>query len=347
MKRARRVHARRVQRRTTTRTSSRLVRTTGGDTPAVQAPTLPVPAGHVHVADGAQWTVDPAVQAQVEETLSCLTVKRRRFLKNFLASGHIARSVQQAGYNPANGHNATDIGREILRDPKVQFCTQAIFEAEGIGSAAKLKAVLGHHLAGYDSVDGGDRDRSLRAASLVYKHGRPRPQPGEKPLADRLLDEMDQQELETFITEKRWPERFRDRLVPSMCATMDVVHHHGRTEPEHPHHDVNSHARRREPRESSEPLDPADVAPPRSAPASAGAPSASHGDYIGATAPVFGHERVYDPSATPTPSAINEHLLPTYETAQREIALGEARLREARDPVHPALRRLALRDRLW
>src|SRR5262245_12470476 len=198
MKRARRVHARRVQRRTPTRTSSRLVRTTGGDTPAVQAPTLPVPAGHVDVADGAQWTVDPAVQAQVEETLSCLTLKRRRFLKNFLASGHIARSVQQAGYNPANGHNATDIGREILRDPKVRFCSQAIFEAEGIGSATKLKAVLGHHLAGYDSVDAGDRDRSLRAASLVYKHGRPRPQPGEKPLADRLLDEMDQQELENL-----------------------------------------------------------------------------------------------------------------------------------------------------
>jgi hypothetical protein len=328
------------------------VRTTGGDTPAVQAPTLPVPAGHVDVADGAQWTVDPAVQAQVEETLSCLTLKRRRFLKNFLASGHIARSVQQAGYNPANGHNATDIGREILRDPKVQFCTQAIFEAEGIGSAAKLKAVLGHHLAGYDSVDGGDRDRSLRAASLVYKHGRPRPQPGEKPLADRLLDEMDQQELETFIQEKRWPERFRDRLAPSLFAAMDVRHHHGRQPPAQSSEDpVNSHAAchaGEEPLAPMEPLDPADVAPPRSASPSAGASSTAHGDYIGAPAPTTVHgERVYDPTSTPSTEPSNAPLLESYATAQREIALGEARLREARDPVHPALRDLALRDRRW
>src|SRR5262249_862931 len=96
---------------------------------------------------------------------------------------------------------------------------------EGIGSATKLKAVLGHHLAGYDSVDAGDRDRSLRAASLVYKHGRPRPQPGEKPLADRLLDEMDQQELENLhhgeavapaLPGPPWPRRGSPRR---RCAT--------------------------------------------------------------------------------------------------------------------------------
>src|SRR5262249_2086892 len=97
MKRARRVHARRVQRRTTTRTSSRLVRTTGGDMPAVQAPTLPVPAGHVDVADGAQWTVDPAVQAQVEETLSCL----RRLRVPFRFRAHPPRR---------HGENARSVG---------------------------------------------------------------------------------------------------------------------------------------------------------------------------------------------------------------------------------------------
>jgi len=103
----------------------------------------------------AAWTGDPAVWEAVEESLSTLTVKRRCFLKNFLATGHIANSVHAAGYNVKANGSANDVGREILRDPKVQFCTQAIFEAEGIGSATKLKAVLGHHLAGYDSVDGG------------------------------------------------------------------------------------------------------------------------------------------------------------------------------------------------
>jgi hypothetical protein len=298
----------------------------------------------------AAWTGDPAVWEAVEESLSTLTVKRRRFLKNFLATGHIANSVHAAGYNVKDSGSANDVGREILRDPKVQFCTQAIFEAEGIGSATKLKAVLGHHLAGYDSVDGGDRDRSLRAASLVYKHGRPRPQPGEKPLADQLLDEMDQQELETFIQEKRWPERFRDRLAPSLFAAMDVRHHHGRLPPEQSSQDpVNNHAaRHREPQESSEPLDPADVAPPRAAPLAARTSSSAPRDYIGAPAPTTVHgERVYDPTSTPSTEPSNAPLLESYATAQREIALGEARLREARDPVHPALRDLALRDRRW
>ena len=99
-----------------------------------------------------------------------------------------------------------------------------------------------------------------------------------------------------------------------------------------------------------QPVDPAAVAPPRSAPPSAGASSSVTRDYIGATAPVFGDDRVYDPQVAASPTstaAINAPLLESYATAQREIALGEARLREARDPVPPDLQRLALRDRRW
>lgn len=118
----------------------------------------------------------------------------------------------------------------ILRDPKVQFCTRAIFEAEGIGSGAKLRAVLGHHLAGYDSLDGGDRDRSLRAAALVYKHGRPKPLPGTKSLPDQLLDEMTPAEADHFAKTGEWPARLRQRLTPSLQAGGDTLHHHGRVE---------------------------------------------------------------------------------------------------------------------
>src|SRR5262249_32631081 len=153
---------------------------------------------------------------------------------------------------------------------------------------------------------------------------------------------------DTFADHRVWPARFRDRLAPSLFAATDVRHHHARQPPAQSSEDpVNSHAARhagQELRESMQPVEPAAVAPPRSAPPSAGASSSTTRDYIGATARVCGHERVYDPSATrPMPPAINEHLLPTYETAQREIALGEACLREARDPVPPDLQRLALR----
>src|SRR4029453_13890469 len=107
------------------------------------------------------------------------------------------------------------------------------------------------------------------------------PQPGEKPLADQLLDEMDQQELETFIQEKRWPERFRDRLGPSLFPAVGVGHPHGRQPPAQSSEDpVNSHAARHageETRESMQPVDPADVAPLRSAPPSAGASSSPPG----------------------------------------------------------------------
>src|SRR5262245_50989440 len=114
-------------------------------------------ADGTNVALGVQWTIDPAVQAQIEETLSCLTLKRRRFLRNFLASGHVSDAVRHAGYNVTTAKSACEVGRQILRDPHVQYAYQALLEARGI-SAQKLDAIHALHLSRHSSPDGGDRD---------------------------------------------------------------------------------------------------------------------------------------------------------------------------------------------
>jgi hypothetical protein len=173
------------------------------------APPAPAraPAGSVP----ATWTGDPAVWVQIEETLALLPIKRRRLLLNYWASGNIADATRRAGYNVKNVKSACEVGREILRDPKVAWCTRAIFEAE-CGGAEKLRALLGVHAAGFDSPSEGDRDRSLRAASLIYKHGRPRPVPGSKSPLDQLFDEMAPAELEQFAVHREWPARFGTRL---------------------------------------------------------------------------------------------------------------------------------------
>src|SRR4029453_1051995 len=223
--------------------------------------------------------------------------------------------------------------RQVLADPRVQFCLHAIQSAEH-GNGTALSTILASHMAGFQGNDS-DRDRPLKVALAIHRQTRPAPVPGSKPLPDQLLDEMDQQELETFIQEKRWPERFKDRLQPSVFAGMDVRHHHGRLPPEQSSQDpVNNRAARpREPRASMEPLDPADVAPPRSAPPLAGAASCAHRDFIGAPAPVCGHDRVYDPTSTPstTPAGpINAHLAADAELERQQIAEADEMLRALR-----------------
>src|SRR5262249_44280493 len=176
-----------------------------------------VPAGPPveHALADPAWQLDPKMAEQLEETLATLTLKRRRFVKYVLARGStLAGAVREAGYNVSTVRSATEVGRELLRDPRVAFCVQAITEAEGL-SGAKLRAVLGHHLAGYDSPDGGDRDRSARIAALIYKQARPKPPDEASP--GKLLDEIAGEELRRFAASGRWPARFAAHLgrVPS------------------------------------------------------------------------------------------------------------------------------------
>jgi hypothetical protein len=175
-------------------------------------PAEPLPADKA-LGDPA-WHLDPKVAEQVEETLSTLTLRRRRFLKHYLESGSIGGSVRQAGYNVTTSGSATELGRTLLKDPRVEFCVQAILEAEGVGSGAKLRAVIGQHMARFDSPDGGDRDRSLRAASLVYKLAHRAAPPavnasgtGPRGSVDQLLDQMTQEELRRLADHGIWPRR--------------------------------------------------------------------------------------------------------------------------------------------
>jgi hypothetical protein len=193
----------------------------------------------------ATWTGDPAVWVQIEETLALLPIKRRRLLLNYWASGNIADATRRAGYAVKNVKSACEVGREILRDPKVAWCTRAIFEAE-CGGAEKLRALLAVHAAGFDSPSEGDRDRSLRAASLIYKYGRPRPSADAKPLPEALFDEMSPAELERFAVHREWPARFAPRLraagwqidrsgaAPTLAEAPDVPHDDAAGEGEQP-----------------------------------------------------------------------------------------------------------------
>src|SRR4029453_5685137 len=114
----------------------------------------------------------------------------------------------------------------------MQFCLRAIQQAEH-GNGTALATILAHHLAGFQGSEG-DKNRSAKVGLAIYRQARPMPVAGTKPLAEQLLDEMSERELETFITEKRWPERFRDRLGPSLCAARGVRHQPGPDEAPHP-----------------------------------------------------------------------------------------------------------------
>src|SRR5262245_339244 len=95
--------------------------------------------------------------------------------------------------------------------PRSKHAFQALREARGL-SAEKLYQIHAAHLARHSSPDGGDRDRSLRALNLAYKHVVPKPPVGAKPVLDEVLDEMTPAELERFATSREWPARFAPRL---------------------------------------------------------------------------------------------------------------------------------------
>lgn len=79
--------------------------------------------------------------AVVVETVNRLTVRQRKFLLCLLDTGNVRRSVVAAGYDVKSPRSADDIGRELMSSPNVQYCYQAILEAEGLGTA-KLKKLL-------------------------------------------------------------------------------------------------------------------------------------------------------------------------------------------------------------
>jgi hypothetical protein len=175
-------------------------------------------------AAGSSWRDDPALAVQVEEALATITLKRRRFLLRYLESGNARQSVLTAGYNCTTAQSADEVAKEILATPNVQHAYQALLEATGLG-LGRLHQIHALHLSRHTSPDGGDRDRSLRALNLAYKHVVPKPPIGAKPVFDEILDEMTSAELLRFAEHREWPARFAPRLrahgwtVPASAAT--------------------------------------------------------------------------------------------------------------------------------
>jgi hypothetical protein len=269
------------------------------------------------------WHANPAIAAQVEETLSTLTVKRRRFLRDYLVRGNISDAVRRAGYNVTTVQSASQVGQEILRSPKVRFCVDAILEAEGL-SGAKLRSILGHHLAGYDSIDAGDRDRSARVATMIYRHARPKPLPGTQSPSDWLLDQMTAQELENLAEHRLWPARFARYLRATATTDPPLL------------------------APSDAPADGVRV-PVAEAPAGA----ASRASVDDAPLPPDDARPYHDRAPVEAPEAAQavgrgaEPLSP-FEHQRAALARQERELKAATSPpLDPALRTMAIRDRKW
>src|SRR5262249_35651403 len=96
--------------------------------------TLPArPAAQVGGGVRSGWPADPTEAAQLEETLSLLSLKRRKVVYRYLETGNARQSVLDAGYRCKDVRSADDVAREILADPKVQYVLQALLEARGLG----------------------------------------------------------------------------------------------------------------------------------------------------------------------------------------------------------------------
>jgi hypothetical protein len=204
---------------------------------AAATPSPNLPAGvTVPPAASSSWRDDPALAVQVEEALATLTLKRRRFLLNYLESGNARRSVLTAGYNCTTAQSADEVAKEILATPNVQHAYQALLEAQGLG-LGRLREIHALHLARHTSPDGGDRDRSLRALNLAYKHVVPKPPVGAKPVLDEVLDEMTPAELERFATSREWPARFAPRLRACGWTTPPAAARPNAEGPDAPHDD--------------------------------------------------------------------------------------------------------------
>jgi Terminase small subunit len=129
--------------------------------PRADAPTnIDRRADSVVAVDRTGWLADPALAVQLEEALATLTLKRRRFLLNYLDSGNATRSALAAGYNCKDPRSASDVGREVLASPSVRHACRALLEARGL-SGAKLDEIHALHLSRHTSPD--RRPRPLAA----------------------------------------------------------------------------------------------------------------------------------------------------------------------------------------
>src|SRR5262249_37143576 len=72
----------------------------------------------------------------LEEVLASLPIKRRRFLRHYLATGNARQAVRAAGYNCTTPQSETSVAQEILENPLVQHAQRALLHRRSRTPAA-------------------------------------------------------------------------------------------------------------------------------------------------------------------------------------------------------------------
>src|SRR5262252_5226570 len=122
-----------------------------------------------------------------------LTLKQRRFVKQYLATGNGTRAAPLA-YNTTDPNTAHAIAVETLRSPTVQAAVAELLDAEGI-SDRKLHEIHAHYLALYRSPDPREKALGLKALDMAYKlTGAYRDERGDP---DEVFDGWTVEELDT------------------------------------------------------------------------------------------------------------------------------------------------------
>jgi len=96
-----------------------------------------------------------------------LTVKQRKFVKEYAASGNGTRAAL-AAYDTTDPHTAEVIASENLRKPGVQAAVDELLDAQGL-SDAELLAVHARFLALHRSEDPQEKALALKALDMAYR----------------------------------------------------------------------------------------------------------------------------------------------------------------------------------
>ncbi|MFN8544623.1 MAG: terminase small subunit [Candidatus Binatia bacterium] len=144
-----------------------------------------------------------------------LTLKQRRFLKHYIATGN-GTAAALVAYDTRDPDTAHAIAVETLRSPTVQATVTELLDREGI-SDRKLHRIHAHFLALYRSADPREKALGLKALDMAYRltgaYGR------DEAEADRVFDGWTGEELDHFAATGEWPRQRRPAEGP---RTIDV-----------------------------------------------------------------------------------------------------------------------------
>src|SRR4029453_18065895 len=127
---------------------------------------------------------DPRLLVDLQETFSCLSIRKQRTLLRFVATGNLA-AAGRAGHDVTTIQSAYEVARRDFTDPRMQYCLRGIQQAEH-GNGTALATILAHHLAGFQGSEG-DKNRSAKVGLAIYRQTRPAPGAGATPPAGGSL----------------------------------------------------------------------------------------------------------------------------------------------------------------